>query len=92
MATINPYDYRGLHGLGYALYMKAVREDDPQLRQKLINDATRQSESAKNLSINQVHIVMDFGEVARSQSPDVSMYFHKLAKKILEEPELRKLG
>ena len=92
MAAINPYDYRGLHGLGYALYMKAIREDDRQRREALIAEATSQSQMAKNLSINQVHIVMDFGEVARSGSPDVSLYFHQLGKKIIEDPALSKIG
>jgi len=92
MAKINPHDYRGLHGLGYALYMKAIREQDPKRRADLIADATMQSDAAKNLSINLLHIVMDFGEVARSGDPWVSLHFHKLGRKILDNPRLNKLG
>jgi hypothetical protein len=92
MAQNNPHDYRGLHGLGYALYLRAVREKDLAQRDTLIAEATQQSQAAKNLSINALHIVMDFGEVARSSNPDVSLYFHEHARKLLKNPKLAELG
>jgi len=92
MVNVNPYDYRGLHGLGYALYMKAVREPDENRRAGLLAEAATQSGLAKNLRVNQLNIVMDFGEIARSDQPDVSLYFHERGKQIVEDPTMNQLG
>jgi len=92
MAKINEYDYRGLHGLGYALYMKAIGNKDSRRRIELMADAARQSGSAKNLRVTQLNIVMDFGEIARSEQPDFSLFFHERGRKIVEDPGLSQQG
>jgi hypothetical protein len=73
MTEVSRFDYRGFHGLGYALYMNAIREPDSKRRSALIADAAKQSGSAKDLFFNQLNIIMDFGEVARSVDPGLSL-------------------
>jgi tetratricopeptide (TPR) repeat protein len=92
MAKIDLYDYRGLHGLGYALYMKAIREKDETHRAVLIKDAALQSGLALGLHINQLNIVMDFGEVARSGDPASSVRFHQMGRRIIEDPVRSEIG
>jgi tetratricopeptide (TPR) repeat protein len=92
MTEVDSRDYRGFHGLGYALYMKAIRESDPQQRLAIIADAAKQSGSAKDLFVNQLNIVMDFGEVSRSVYPRLSLPFHEYGKKVLEDPVLSQVG
>jgi hypothetical protein len=92
LTEVDPHDYRGYHGLGYALYMKALREPDADSRTSLINEAARQSGLAKDLVFNQLNIVMDFGEVARSVDPDLSLFFHNYGKKVFTDPVLSKVG
>ncbi len=92
MTQVSRFDYRGFHGLGYALYMKTIREPDTKLRSTLIADAAEQSGSAKNLFFNQLNIIMDFGEVARSVDPRLSLFFHERGKKVLEDPALSEMG
>jgi tetratricopeptide (TPR) repeat protein len=86
MTKLDPYDYRGFHGLGYALYMKAVRESSPEKRNLDLFEAARQSEAAKNLTPNRLNIVMDFGEVARCVQPHLSIYFHEVGRQLVENP------
>jgi|SRR6267154_912677 len=92
MTEVSRFDYRGFHGLGYALYMKTIREPDTKKRTALIADAAKQSGSAKNLFFNQLNIIMDFGEVARSVDPGLSLFFHERGKKVLEDPVLGQMG
>jgi len=92
MTQVSRFDYRGFHGLGYALYMKAIREPNPKQRSALIANAAEQSGSAQNLFFNQLNIIMDFGEVARSANPGLSLYFHERGKKLLEDPALSQMG
>lgn len=92
MTEADGRDYRGFHGLGYALYMKAIREPDPEKRSALILDAAKQSGSAKDLFVNQLNIIMDFGEVARSVYPRLSLSFHEHGKKLLDDPVLCEVG
>jgi tetratricopeptide (TPR) repeat protein len=92
MTEVDGRDYRGFHGLGYALYMKAIREPDPERRLAFIVDAAKQSGSAKDLFVNQLNIIMDFGEVARSVNPRLSLPFHEYGKKVLEDPVLSQVG
>ena len=41
ITEVSPYDYRGYHGLGYALYMKALDGDlDEEARQSIMREAT----------------------------------------------------
>jgi hypothetical protein len=88
----SPYDWRGFHGLGYALYMKGLKEQDPDKRKELIVGAARQSDKAKDLSVNRWSIMADFGEVARSVNPQLSLYFHEVSSKLLEDPKLKKVN
>jgi tetratricopeptide (TPR) repeat protein len=92
MTEIGPYDYRGFHGLGYALYMKAVRDSDPKNRSSSMLAAAEQAESAKNLGIERLNIVMDFGEVARSVNPDLSLFYHDWGARILDDPKASRAG
>lgn len=92
LTEIDPYDYRGYHGLGYALYMKALREPDAAKRDPLMNDAAAQSSKAKDLVFYQLNIVMDFGEVARSVNPELSLAYHNYGKKILSDPVMSETG
>jgi len=92
LTQVDPHGYRGFHGLGYALYMKALLEPDPDARRSLITQASSQSGAAKDLYFNQVNIVMDFGEISRSVNPELSLIFHDYGKKILANPVLRDIG
>jgi tetratricopeptide (TPR) repeat protein len=92
LTEIYPYGYRGFHGLGYALYMKALAEVDADARKSLIIEAAAQSGAAKNLYYSQLNVAMDFGEIARSIDPELSLSFHDYGKKILGNPVLRELG
>jgi len=92
LTEVDPHGYRGFHGLGYALYMKAIVEPDAEKRTALISEASAQSGAAKDLYFNQVNIVMDFGEISRSVDPELSLFFHDYGKKILTDPVLRELG
>jgi tetratricopeptide (TPR) repeat protein len=92
MVGADGYDYRGYHGLGYALYMQAIKEEDAERRKQLITDAASQGEQAKNLSINTLNIVMDFGEIARSANPSLSVYFHERGLLIVDDPVLSAAG
>lgn len=92
LTEVDPYDYRGYHGLGYALYMKAIRETDASVRKDLMSDAAAQSGKAKDLVFYQLNIVMDFGEVARSVDPDLSLAYHNFGKRILTDPALSDAG
>ena len=90
MTEVDSFDYRGFHGFGYTLYMQAINEIDPQQRRELISKAANQSLRASNLVLHQLNVVMDFGEVARSVDPGVSIYFHELGSRILNDPVISK--
>jgi len=92
LTRVDPHGYRGFHGLGYALYMKALGEQNADARSSLIREAADQSGAAKDLYYNQLNIVMDFGEVARSVDPELSLFFHNYGKKIINDPLLRDIG
>lgn len=92
LTEVAPLDYRGFHGLGYALYMHALGKDEDSTRSSLIEEAAKQSGIAKNLVFNQLNIVMDFGEVARSVDPGLSLFFHKYGKEIVTDPSLLEIG
>jgi tetratricopeptide (TPR) repeat protein len=82
----NAYDYRGFHGLGYSLYMRALREESPEQRNQLMHDAAKQSDVAKSLSFQRYNIMVDFGEVSRCVDPRLSLFFHSYAMELLEDP------
>ncbi|MBU0965868.1 MAG: hypothetical protein KKA54_05735 [Proteobacteria bacterium] len=86
MAKADIYDCRGFHGLGYALYMQAIKEKDLKHRDELIAKAFEQSYTASRLIINQLNLVMDFGEIARATNPELSIEFHKWGLQILDDP------
>jgi len=88
MVEVDRFDYRGFHGLGYALYMQAVAEPDFDRRRNLTMEAAQQSEQARNLSVTRLNIVMDFAEVARSVNPALSVYFHNRGNQIVNDPIL----
>lgn len=83
MTEVEPYDYRGFHGLGYALYMKAVKADAKDQR-AFIEMATNLGLEALKLRIQQLNVTKDFGEIARSVRPDISIVFHQRGNKLLD--------
>lgn len=91
MTEIDPHDYRGFHGLGYALYMQAVDEEEPERRQALTRDAADQSTLAIQLGVNNLNILMDFGEVARSVDPNLAMQYHEHAEVVLNDPKMSRI-
>lgn len=92
MTENDRYDYRGFHGLGYALYMQAIIERDLVRRKELIEEAAQLSKQAGDLSINYINILSDFGEIARSASPETSIQYHEYANQVLDDPSLNKLS
>ena len=52
-------DYRGFHGLGYTYFVRAIREKDIDKRQKLIDLAAEQCQTAVYLLHNRAHVAMD---------------------------------
>lgn len=91
MTEVDTFDYRGFHGLGYALYMQVVKEPDDQNRESLIIEAANTSIKASNLKISQLNIVVDLGEIARSVNPNYSIDYHKHCLYILNDPVLSQL-
>jgi tetratricopeptide (TPR) repeat protein len=92
LTECDPRGYRGFHGLGYALYMKAISEQDAVERSRLINEAAEQSGAAKTLYFSHLYIVMDFGEIARSVNPELSLFYHNYGKKLISDPVLSEVG
>ncbi|GEM_PF-5821530 len=91
MTQVDSRDYRGFHGLGYTLYMKAIREQDASKRGEIILEAERQSRWSKDLVYNHLNIIMDFGEVARSVNPQLSLDYRTYARKVIADPVLNQL-
>ncbi len=91
MTEVDPFDYRGFHGLGYALYIKAIKEYNRTTCDSLLMLATDQSLTASNLYINQINIVADLGEIARSIDPQLSILYHEHAFSTLQDPNLNSL-
>jgi tetratricopeptide (TPR) repeat protein len=92
LTEVDPHGYRGFHGLGYALYMKALGEKDADVRTSLVREAAEQSGAAQNLFYSQLNVAMDFGEVARSVDPRLALTFHDYGKKLLNDPVLGVAG
>ena len=92
MTAADQYDYRGFHGLGYALYMCALSATSSDQAIALLREAAQQSQRASNLRTAQLNVMVDFGEVARAVFPQVSQFFHEEAMKLLDDPETSKLS
>jgi tetratricopeptide (TPR) repeat protein len=90
MTELDPYDYRGFHGLGYALYMQAVADKNSERRWTLLTEAAQQCSRASILSINRLNVVTDFGEIARCVVPSLSLFFHQQGLQILNDPLMSK--
>ena len=90
MTEADPYDYRGFHGLGYALYMRAVAAAGER-GGDAIREAAMQSQRASYLKFQQLNVMVDFGEVARTVYPQLSQWFHEQALKLLDNPETASL-
>ncbi|VAV83288.1 hypothetical protein MNBD_DELTA01-1524 [hydrothermal vent metagenome] len=87
--TMNyPYDYRGFHGLGYALYMHAIKNSTQENSGKLILDAANQAQRASSLKINLINVVGDFGEIARTVDPQLSIWYHQWGLDLMADPEV----
>jgi tetratricopeptide (TPR) repeat protein len=90
MTIADRYDYRGFHGLGYALYMRALALKGATAS-ALIKEAADQSARASSLRFQQLNVTMDFGEVARTVSPRLSLSYHEFALQLLDNPDTAKL-
>jgi len=91
MTETDTYDCRGFHGLGYALYMQAIKEKDFKYRSKLIAKAFDQSYTAFRLITNQLNLALDFGEIARATNPELAIEFHKWSLNLLDDPVTNRL-
>jgi hypothetical protein len=91
MVKADDHDFRGFHGLGYALYMRAIKESNAAVRRKLIIEAALQTERASNLKIRQLNVVVDFGEIARLVDADLAIRYHKHAHSVLDDPLMSQL-
>lgn len=92
ITDIAPHDYRGRHGYGYALYMRAAAEPDAAKRTLLIAKAAEQSKIAIDLNYRPIHVRVDLGEVIRSVSPKWAVKFHEDALSLLENPQMMALS
>lgn len=93
MKEIAQFDYRGYHGLGYALYMKAYQlaQSKREGATALLTEATNVLFSAATYVPNFLMITMDIGEVARLINPDFSIVWRERALKCIVEEELYRL-
>jgi tetratricopeptide (TPR) repeat protein len=91
MTVAFPYDYRGFHGLGYALYMQAIDAQDADARIELVTAASFPADEARALKFNHINTVGDLGEITRTTNPRWSIFYHELGLKLLEDPETAKL-
>ncbi|MBN4054439.1 tetratricopeptide repeat protein [Nitrospira defluvii] len=94
MREMSPYDHRGYHGLGYALYMKAIAESkkDGKTAIQLLNEATQLLHTANNYVPKILVVNSDIGEIARIIDPDFSIFFHKRALDCLTDDKLFSLA
>lgn len=92
MVEVDPFDYRGFHGLGYALYIKGVEnhKDSDEARDSVYR-ASLQSGKAKDLKFNAINIVADFGEIARTNDPNLALLYHESALRMLSNREIREM-
>jgi tetratricopeptide (TPR) repeat protein len=90
MKDAMPYDYRGYHGMGYALYMKAIDVSSSNCRDaiKLLNGAVDLLRKAYNYVPNIAVVNTDVGEIARVIDPDFSIFFHKRAMACISDDRL----
>jgi len=90
LQEMEKYDYRGYHGLGYALYMKAIAESetDEEAALKLLNEATELLRIAYNYVPNILVVNSDIGEIARILDPDFSIFFHNRAMECITNDKL----
>ena len=86
MVEADIYDYRGFHGYGYALYMQAINKRNSEHRIEMMENAYKQSDRASRLKINQINVVIDFGEIARTINPILSIWYHKRGLELLDNP------
>jgi tetratricopeptide (TPR) repeat protein len=93
MKEIAQFDYRGYHGLGYALYMKAYQlaQSEQEGVTQLLTEATNVLYSAAKYVPNFLMITMDIGEVARLIDPNFSIFWRERAMKCIVEEELCRL-
>lgn len=83
------YDYRGYHGLGYALYMKAIAESnaDGNAVIKLLNEAAQLLYTASRYVPSILVVHADIGEIVRVIDPEFSISVHERAMECLTNDE-----
>jgi tetratricopeptide (TPR) repeat protein len=91
MINSDPYDYRGYHGSGYALYMNALSTDDSDKCRELLQRATILCEKASNLKFYSIPVIMDFGEISRLFKPNLALDYHRRALLIISDEKLKDL-
>lgn len=93
MCQLAEFDYRGFHGRGYALYMKAVHlaNTDGAAAVAVLQQATDMLYSAQRYVPNILVINTDIGEVTRIIDPDFSIRSHQRAMDCIRQDELYNL-
>ena len=91
MIAVDSTDYRGYHGFAYAMYMRAIREENTELRNDFVYDAANNCITAYNLIITRFNVILDLGEIVRSINPDMAVDIHLRAKQLLEDPVVMSL-
>ena len=88
-----PYDYRGYHGLGYALYMKAIDRSLSSCESavNLLEEATKLLRVAFNYVPSLLMVNMDMGEIVRIVDPSLSILFHEHAMECVKNDQLYSL-
>lgn len=88
LTEIAPKDFRGYHGYAYAMYMKAVYETDPSLKNDYIFEAANQCINAYNLIYTRFNVALDLGEIIRSIEPLLAVDIHLKSKQLLDDPTI----
>lgn len=91
LTQIAPKDFRGYHGYAYAMYMKAVYETDPSLKNDFIYEAANQCINAYNLIYTRFNVALDLGEIVRAIKPSLAIDIHLKAKQLLDDPAIMAL-
>lgn len=90
--NIDPFDFRGYHGLGYTYYIQAIHTSDKERAYNLLTNATKYCQEAKYLQINTLAILCDLGEISRCINPKLSIYYHESALQLIVDPKLNNLS
>ncbi len=91
MLNADTTDYRACHGLGYTYYMKAIKEENDNDRDIYLHNAALITKKAYFLIFTRLHVLVDLGEVVRSNYPEYALQLHKQAEQFLDDPTIMEL-